>query len=50
MVKLVSFLMATTSFLLIDAGVTDITHVAEWLKDVGLKFDAIITSPLKRAY
>jgi len=35
---------------LIDAGVTDITHVAEWLKDVGVKFDAIITSPLKRAY
>ena len=35
---------------LTDAGATDVTHVAEWLKDLGVKFDAIITSPLKRAY
>jgi phosphohistidine phosphatase len=35
---------------LTDAGATDVTHVAEWLKDRGVKFDAIITSPLKRAH
>jgi phosphohistidine phosphatase len=35
---------------LTDAGATDVTHVAEWLKDLGVKFDAIITSPLKRAH
>jgi phosphohistidine phosphatase len=27
----------------------DVTHVAEWLNDLGVEFDAIITSPLKRA-
>ena len=25
-------------------------RVGEWLKDLGVKFDAIITSPLKRAH
>jgi phosphohistidine phosphatase len=35
---------------LTDAGATDVTRVAEWLKDLGVKFDAIITSPLKRAH
>jgi phosphohistidine phosphatase len=35
---------------LTDAGATDVTHVAEWLKDLGVKFHAIITSPLKRAH
>ena len=35
---------------LTDSGATDVTHVAEWLKDLGIKFDAIITSPLKRAH
>jgi phosphohistidine phosphatase len=35
---------------LTDAGTTDIMYVAEWLKDLGVKFDAIITSPLKRAH
>ena len=24
--------------------------MAEWLKDLGVRFDAIITSPLKRAH
>jgi phosphohistidine phosphatase len=32
------------------AGATDVTCVAEWLKDLGVKFSAIITSPLKRAH
>jgi phosphohistidine phosphatase len=32
------------------AGAMDVTRVAEWLKDLGVKFDAIITSPLKRAH
>src|SRR3989442_1558781 len=32
------------------AGTTDVTHVAEWLKDLDMKFDVIITSPLKRAH
>ncbi len=35
---------------LTDAGVTDVTCAAEWLKDLGVKFDATITSPLKRAH
>ena len=35
---------------LTDAGATDVMHVAEWLKDLGVKFDEIITSPLKRAH
>jgi phosphohistidine phosphatase len=35
---------------LTHAGATDVTHVAEWLKDLGVKFDVIITSPLKRAH
>ena len=35
---------------LTDAGATDVTHMAEWLEDLGVKFDAIITSPLKRAH
>jgi phosphohistidine phosphatase len=30
-------------------GTTDVTRVAEWLNDLGVEFDAIITSPLKRA-
>ena len=30
-------------------GTMDVTHVAEWLNDLGVEFDAIITSPLKRA-
>jgi phosphohistidine phosphatase len=32
------------------AGTTDVMRVAEWLKDLGVRFDAIITSPLKRAH
>jgi phosphohistidine phosphatase len=32
------------------AGATDVTRDAEWLKDLGVKFDAIISSPLKRAH
>ncbi|MGA9150074.1 MAG: histidine phosphatase family protein, partial [Candidatus Nitrosopolaris sp.] len=27
----------------------EVTRVAEWLNDLGVEFDAIITSPLKRA-
>lgn len=30
-------------------GTMDVAHVAEWLNDLGVEFDAIITSPLKRA-
>ena len=26
-------------------GTVDITHVAEWLNDLGVEFDAIITRP-----
>ena len=32
------------------AGEADVTRVAEWLKNLGVEFDAVITSPLKRAY
>jgi phosphohistidine phosphatase len=32
------------------AGTTDVTLVAKWLKGIGVNFDAIITSPLKRAH
>jgi phosphohistidine phosphatase len=32
------------------AGTTDVMRVAEWLKELGVRFDAIITSPLKRAH
>ena len=31
-------------------GTTEVTHVAEWLKNLDVRFDVIITSPLKRAY
>ena len=31
------------------AGTRDVTHVARWLKGLDMKFDVIITSPLKRA-
>jgi phosphohistidine phosphatase len=31
-------------------GTRDITQVAEWLKDLDVKLDVIITSPLKRAH
>lgn len=31
-------------------GTTDVTHVAEWLKNLDVRFDVIITSPLKRAH
>jgi phosphohistidine phosphatase len=30
-------------------GTRDVTHVARWLKGLDMKFDVIITSPLKRA-
>jgi len=30
-------------------GTADVRHLAEWLKDFGVNFDVIITSPLKRA-
>jgi len=30
-------------------GTLDVTYVAGWLNDLGVEFDAIITSPLKRA-
>jgi phosphohistidine phosphatase len=50
MVKLISPLMATTSLdHSLNEGTTDVTRVAEWLNDLGVEFDAIITSPLKRA-
>jgi phosphohistidine phosphatase len=31
-------------------GTKDITQVAEWFEDLDMKFDVIITSPLKRAH
>ena len=40
--------MSQESLLTVE-GTTDVTRVAEWLNDLGMKFDAIITSPLKRA-
>jgi phosphohistidine phosphatase len=42
--------MATTLLDHLLMQVPDVTDVAEWLKDLGVKFDAIITSPLKRAH
>ena len=48
--EIISLLMATT---LLDhslvEGTMDVTHVAEWLNDLGVEFDAIITSRLKCA-
>ena len=36
--------------LLTAEGTADVIHIAEWLKDLDVNFDVIITSPLKRAY
>jgi phosphohistidine phosphatase len=36
--------------LLTVVGTRDIMQGAEWLKDLDVKFDVIITSPLKRAH
>ena len=36
--------------LLTVEGAADVTHLAEWLKDLDVNFDVIITSPLKRAH
>jgi phosphohistidine phosphatase len=36
--------------LLTVEGTADVTHLAEWLKELDVNFDVIITSPLKRAH
>jgi phosphohistidine phosphatase len=36
--------------LLTVEGTGDVTHLSEWLKDLDVNFDVIITSPLKRAH